>query len=474
LQEKSAITRTVDAAPGVYAPGHLGELTQIVDHDLVDAVLEETGARQERLRLLPSRVVVYFILALALFESCSYLAVWGKLTCALGALAGRVPAASSLARARRRVGVAPLRRLFEVLSGPVAVPGQAGAFYRGLRAVVIDGTHLHAPDLAEITWRYPKRAQGLEREFGYPLLRLLAVVECGTRALVGACFGPDTEGELGYARRLLGCLDHSMLLLADAGFDATEFLREVQQSGARFLVRSSARRRCTIAQRLPDGSYLTRIVASRYRPGAGWCPLQARVIEAWITVTLQDGTVQREQWRLITNLLDHTRYPAAELVDLYHQRWQVETAYYSLKATLLDGRVLRSRSIPGLDQEVYAVMASYQALIRASCEVLTHQPDTAPARVSFTVLLEAARDQVVLAANIHPATTPEPLGAIARAVLATLHPPHRRQRVKARSRKNPTTKYRSNASRHPQTTQHYTITTEIQILKEGLAPRPPR
>jgi transposase IS4-like protein len=146
LQEKSAITRTIETAPGVYAPGHLGELTQIIDFALVDAVLEETDTREKRLRLLPARVVVYFVLALALFEHCSYSAVWGKLTAALGALAPVAPAASSLTRARRRIGTAPLRRLFETLAGPVAGRGQTGSFYRGLRTVALDGTHLHVPD----------------------------------------------------------------------------------------------------------------------------------------------------------------------------------------------------------------------------------------------------------------------------------------------------------------------------------------
>jgi hypothetical protein len=118
LQEKSVITRTVEAAGGVYAPGHLGELTQIVDFVLVDAVIEETGSREKRLRLLPSRVVVYFVLALALFEDCSYRGVWGKLTAGLEGLPLVRPAVSSLSRARRRIGAAPLRRLFEILAGP--------------------------------------------------------------------------------------------------------------------------------------------------------------------------------------------------------------------------------------------------------------------------------------------------------------------------------------------------------------------
>jgi hypothetical protein len=140
LQENSVITRTAEVARGVYAPGHLGELTQIVDFALVDAVLEETRSQEKRLRLLPARVVVYFVLAMALFEHCSYRAVWGKLTASLDPLGLAAPAVSSLARARRRLGTAPLRRLFETLAGPLARPGHTGSFYRGLRTVAIDGT----------------------------------------------------------------------------------------------------------------------------------------------------------------------------------------------------------------------------------------------------------------------------------------------------------------------------------------------
>lgn len=213
MREKSVITSTIETAQAVFAPGHLGELTQIVDFALVDAVLEETGHREKRLRLLPSRVVVYFVLTLALFEHHSYRAVWSKLTAALTPLALLRPAASSLARARRRMGAAPLRRPFEILAGPVARAGQTGSFYRGLRTVAIDGTLLHTPDDETLTRRSPKRAgEGLE--FGYPLLRLLVLVECGTRALMAATLGPESQDELPYAARLLTALDETMLLLS--------------------------------------------------------------------------------------------------------------------------------------------------------------------------------------------------------------------------------------------------------------------
>jgi hypothetical protein len=380
------------------------------------------------------------VLTLALFEHCSYRAVWGKLTAALDGLAPVRPGASSLARTRRRVGTAPLRRLFEILAGPVADRGQAGSFYRGLGTVALDGTHLHTPDEEQITWHYPKRS-GDTLEFGYPLLRLLAVVECGTRAVLAAVFGPETSGKLTYAGHLLNCLNASMLLLADAGFDAVEFLREAAGTGSHFLVRSSSRRCPTPQRHLSDGSYLASL-SGVYRAQKGYNALPVRVIEAWVTVSLADGTTRREAWRLVTSLLDHEHYPAGELVELYHRRWQVETTYFWIKATMLDGRVLRSRSIPGLVQEVYALLATYQALIRTAADAVATRPDVSMERISFTVLLQAAADQVTTATGIHADEPDNPLlGPIGRTVLDNLLPTARRQRVKARSRKNPTSKY---------------------------------
>ncbi|WP_102922481.1 IS4 family transposase [Streptomyces noursei] len=243
-------------------------------------------------------------------------------------------------RARRRLGARLLRVLFETLAGTVAATTTPGAWWCGMRTVAFDGTSLQLPDRSPVTGRFPKRS-GTEREFGYPLMRLVTLVETGTRAIIAAAFGPESVGERPYATRLLGHLEANMLVLADAGFDAIGFLRGIQATGTQFLVRSSAARRPLVQDRLPDGSYLTRLSAP-YRARHGYGLLTVRVIEAWITVTLADGTVRREQWRLVTSLLDHERHPADRLVTLYHERWQAETCYASVKAALLDGRVLRS------------------------------------------------------------------------------------------------------------------------------------
>ncbi|WP_268248478.1 IS4 family transposase [Streptomyces melanogenes] len=454
----------------MYAPGHLGELTQIIDPCLVDAVVAETAAREQRLRLLPARVVVYFVLALAVFEGVSYAGVWAKLTAGLGKVVTVCPCASSLSRARRRLGTAPLHRLFEVLAGPVAPPARRDSFYRGRRLVALDGTTQCVPDDPAVTWCFPKHI-GEVKEFGYPMVRLVALVECGTRALLDAAFGSDRIGELSYAHRLLTSLDASMLLLADAYYDAVDFLNAVSGTGAAFLLRSTRKRCPTTRHALPDGSYLTFIRSQHYRAGRGYGRrLEVRIIEAWITVSLEDGTRRTELWRLITSLLDADQYPAQELIEIYHRRWEAETCYFSLKSTILDGRILRSRTVPGIEQELYALLTVYQALIRTADDLVFVHAEVPAHRISFTVLLRAAADTIVTG-ELPPMTAPVTLvGSIGQAALANLHPPRPRHRLKARMRKRHS-KYPFTRHRHPRRCMHYKLHTAI--ITDGILDKTP-
>lgn len=127
----TTITTAITVAAGVFGPGHVGELTRVVPFELVEAVLEETGAREKRLRLLPSRVGVYFLLAMCLFPRPGYLGIWAKLTAALGGLGLASPSAKALRELRRRIGIAPLKALFETLAGPLGQPCTPGVRFGG-------------------------------------------------------------------------------------------------------------------------------------------------------------------------------------------------------------------------------------------------------------------------------------------------------------------------------------------------------
>ena len=305
--------RAITVAEGVFAPGHLGELTQVVPFELVDAVLEETGAVQRRLRDLPSRVGVYLVLAMGLFETVGLAGVWGKLVAGLSGLPVPTPSEKALRDLRRRIGPAPVKSLFEHLAGPLAQPRTPRVRYRNLRTVAFDGCcSLKVPDSARNRWRFGKIKYRMGFA-GYPVLMLMCLVATGTRGLIGAAFGPTAPGERAYAAKLLPHLHAGMLLLNDRGFDGNKLLKKIAATEAEFLVRAKASRRPAVQRLLPDGSYLARIGG-----------LTLRVIEARVTVRGADGTTVTGVYRLLTTLTDHRLDPAPVLIKLYHERWEIE------------------------------------------------------------------------------------------------------------------------------------------------------
>jgi hypothetical protein len=416
--------RRITVAAGVFAPGHLGELTAIVPFELVDAVLEESGAVERRLRDLPSRVGVYFVLAMCLFPEIGYLLVWDKLTGALAGLPVARPSAKALRDLRRRVGVRPVKALFEVVAGPLAQPRTPGVSFGRYRVVSFDGcTSQKVPDTERNRAWLGKRACD-----SYPMLELMTLAESGTRALLGAVFGPTAPGEVRYATGLLHLLRRDMLVLWDRGFDSNEFIAAVDATGARLLGRMTSKRRPPVLALLSDGSYLSHV---------GGLPV--RIIEASITVACQDGTMYRGIYRLVTTLTDHRRYPAGALIALYHQRWEHESAYFALRHTMMDGRVLRSGDRVGLEQEVWALLTAYQILRTVMVAAAESVPGTDPDRAGFTIAYQASRDQLVKAEAVVTDAT-DLVGEIGRRILTGLLPP-RRLRVSARKVKSPHSRY---------------------------------
>jgi hypothetical protein len=456
------ITRTITVAAGVFAPGHLGELTRIVPFELVDGVLEEAGARERRLRLLPSRVGVYFVLAMCLFPQPGYLGVWGKLTAALDGLGLDVPAAKALRNLRRRVGVRPVRMLFGVLAGPLGQPRTPGVMFGRYRTVAFDGCRsIKVPDTDRNRGWLGKLKAALG-ETGYPVIQLMTLCETGTRALLGAVFGSPADGELAWARRLLHLLDETMLVLMDRGFDGGEFLREVAATKAQFLVRLTSVRRPPVLRRLPDGSFISVIGG-----------VKVRIIEAEVTVTCHDGSSYGGVYRLAATLLDHRAYPAQALIALYHERWEHEIAYLALRHTLLAGRVLRSGDPVGVEQEMWALLALYQALRTAITDAVQTVPGTDPDRASYQVAVQTAQNLVTTARNI---TGPDDdlAGDIGRAVLANLHGP-RRPRVCARRVKSPLSRWNKHPAGKPRTSHRITrLTTNVRTGHTPTATRRPK
>jgi hypothetical protein len=172
-----------------------------------------------------------------------------------------------------------------------------------------------------------------------------------------------------------------------------------------------------------------------------------------------DGT-RTGGYRLITTLLDAHRYPAGELIKLYHRRWEVETAYLEIKSSILGGRVLRARTPDGIDQEVHALLVVYQILRTAMTDATDSRPGLDPDRASFTTALNTARDQLTNAAGILADTVIDLVGAIGRAVLAHLLP-ERRIRVKTRMIKRSNSKYQARGPNIDRRSYKATIAIDI-------------
>jgi hypothetical protein len=459
----TTITSAVTVAEGAFAPGHLGELTQYLPFELVDDVLEQTRTVQRRLRELPSRAGIYFVLALAMFPGLGYCRVWGKLTAGLTGLNLARPSEKGLRDLRRRLGPAPLKALFEVVAGPLAQPRTPGVRYRGLRTVAFDGCNsVKIPDtdrnrswIGKIRYR-----MGLA---GYPTLRVMALAETGTRGLLGATVGSAEErDEAHLALQLLHLLGPGMLILLDRAFDANAFLAEVHATGAVLVCRAKSARNPAVTEHLPDGSYLARLD-----------DLPVRMIDALVTMTGTDGSRVADAYRLITTLTDHRAFPAADLVRLYHERWEIESAFLALRHTLLTGRVLRSGDRPGVEQELWAMLTLYQLLRMAMVTAVETRPGTDPDRASFTSALEAAREELTAARGICPSGPADLPGVIGRAVLSTLLPA-RRTRFSARKVKCATSRYLNRDDGRPSASTAAAIDITVRIPPPLSTGRPRR
>ena len=222
----------------------------------------------------------------------------------------------------------------------------------------------------------------------------MALAETGTRGLPGVAVGSVSErDEARLARRLLHLLGPGMLLLLDRAFDDGAFFAAVNATGAALLARAKSSRKPLVLARLPDGSCLSRLDNG----------LAVRIIKAGVAMTGADGSRVADAYRLITTLTDPCRYPADALVRMYHERWEIESAFLSLRHTLLDGRVLRSGDRPRAEQELQSLLGFCQLLRMAMVTAVETRPGTNPDRASFTTALEAARDQVTAASGICPA-----------------------------------------------------------------------
>ncbi len=380
----------------------LGVIAEKIPLKRVQQILEETGRASQRQRQLPAHVMIYYVVALALYMNSSYGEVLrclceGLQWLGLEARRLRQTGKSGISQARSRLGVEPVQKLYEELVRPLAEERTQGAFYRDWRLVSLDGSTLDVADEAsnEEAFGRPRASRGRS---AFPKIRFTAVVENGTHVLFGAQMGAYAEGELSLAQRSAQWLGPGMLCLADRGFFSFDFWKLVRASGAELLWRVQGNAVLPVLEILPDGSYLSSLHPSPNQRRKGGPGLSVRVIE----YRLEGSNDPVQVYRLITSLLEPSKAPAADLASLYHQRWEIEATLDELK-THLRGRqiVLRSKTPELVRQEFYGLLLAHFA-VRSLMHDAALQADVPPQELSFAHSVRVVRRQTLRPVSFPP------------------------------------------------------------------------
>ena len=380
----------------------LGVVAQWFPRSTVDRVLANSGKSSRRQRDLPAHVVVYYVIAMALYMQASYREVLRCLLEGLQWLQGpraplRVASHSAISRARTRLGFEPLEQLHDELLRPLARRKTKGAFYRRWRLVSLDGSTLDVADEKRNQQAFGRPGASRGRS-AFPQIRFVSLLENGTHVLFASRMGPYATGEITLAKQVLPSLKKGMLCLADRNFLGYSLWRQARASGAELLWRGKKNLCLPVRRRLADGSYLSRIYPSQRDRRNDTGGSDVRVIE----YELQGVEDSEPFYRLLTTILDPEQAPARELAALYHERWEIEGALGELKTHLRGSKiVLRSKTPQLVRQEFYGLLLAHFA-IRGLMHEAALEADEDPDRLSYVPAVRVIRRKLPLAATILP------------------------------------------------------------------------
>lgn len=380
----------------------LGVISKTFPMEKIENILRATGTATQRHRELPAHVVLYYVIALALYMHASYCEV---LRCLLEGLQWlrapgnpiRVTGKSGISQARSRLGWEPLARLHDEVVRPLATPKTKGAWYRKWRVVSLDGSTMDIADTQENceTYGRPPASRGTS---AYPQFRFVALVENGTHGLFGTRMGPYRTDEVTLATEVLPHLQPGMLCLADRYFLGFYLWEQARGTGADLLWRGKKNLILPLRQRLTDGSYMSVLYPSLKDRRHNTRGVPVRVIEYTL-----DGVPGAEPlYRLLTTILDPKRAPATELAALYHERWEIETAFDELKTHLRGARiVLRSKTPTLVKQEFYGLLLAHYA-IRGLMHEAALKDNVDPDELSFIHAVRVIRRKLPQCVIISP------------------------------------------------------------------------
>lgn len=361
----------------------LPQLETIIPPHLIQDVLTQCDSWERREKKISMQSMIYLIIALSLYPTCSTREVWRRLMEGLSTdmmAEEDVPTAGALCQRRQQLGVTPLRQLFTRCVHPIAHPNTTTAFRFGLRLVAVDGIIEHLADTDANRVAYPYHCEDERYRSPFPQLRCLALMECGTHAIFDVEMSTVLQGETTTIHPLLErSLTSEMLLLCDAGITCYHVVAHARRKQAHILGRIDSMTWRKPLVHLHDGSYLARMsITDRHMINE---TLTVRIIEYRLRHP-QTGELSKVI-RLATTLLDPMKYPLEDLIRLYHERWEIELAFDEIETHLsLSHRTLRSQTPQGVEQEMYGLLLAYFS-VRSLMYLAALQENWDPDEVSF-------------------------------------------------------------------------------------------
>jgi hypothetical protein len=380
----------------------VGLMTRVFPRGVVDQVIAECGRTEQRHRALPAQTMAYFAIGMALHSDGSYEDVMGLMTDGLAwsdpvAEPVRLPSKSAIFQARARLGFEPLKALFDRVAVPMATQDSAESFLAGRRLVAIDGTTLDVADSAanHAFFGRPGTAKG-ERS-AFPQVRVVALAECGTRAIFDAELGSYGQSEMALSKVLVDRVETGMVMLADRGFCSFDLWQQASGTGADLLWRAKTNTKPRRIETLDDGSWLAELRRNNTKLNT------EHVVVRVVDYDVDDGrNVEAGPFRLFTTLLDPAEVSATELAAAYAQRWEIESSFDELKTYQRGARtVLRSKSPDLVKQEIWGHLCCHYA-IRTLMFAAAHEAALDPDRVSFVAALRISRRSLSQARGFPP------------------------------------------------------------------------
>jgi hypothetical protein len=350
----------------------------------IEDALAATGTATIRRRRLPAEQVVWLVIGMCLYREQSMVELVDTLDLALPGTRGVRVAPSSIMQARARLGDEPLRWLFERTGESWAHASARTHAWRGLALYGADGTTVRVPDSSENREHFGSQTTRWESTGGYPLVRMVTLMALRSHLLAGARFGPYGIDERVYAEELWPMIPDDSLAIVDRNFLAAKTLIGLERGGKNrhWLTRAKSTTKYTRVKRYATGDELVELQVSS----------EARRKDSTLPTTWQMRAIRYRRRGfapqiLLTSLIDPKKYPAAEIVALYHERWEIELGYNEVKRVMLAREEsTRSKSPRGVAQELWGLAIAYN-LVRFEAERVAAEAGVPPTRVSFVAAL---------------------------------------------------------------------------------------